>query len=69
MYAEWGDDNDADMREDESGVGPEQFHISGSPAEEPEEEIVLASRAATPSEMRLRSLERTPVRTENRDQL
>ena len=62
VEAENNDDNDADMREDESGVGPEQFDISESPATEPEEEIVLASWTATPSERRLRTPERTPVR-------
>ena len=47
--ADNNDDNDADMREDKVGVEPEQFDISGSPSKEPEEEIVFASRTATPS--------------------
>ena len=48
--ADTNDDDDANMREDKVGVEPEQFDISGSPAKEPEEEITLASRTATPSE-------------------
>ena len=56
------DNNDADMRENEVEVGPGQVDISGSPAKEPEEEIVFASRAATPSERTLRTPQRTPAR-------
>ena len=48
--AENRNNNDAGMRKDEVAVGPEQFDISGSSAKEPEEEIVLASRTATPTE-------------------
>ena len=58
------------MRGDEVEVGPEQFDIPGSPAKKPEEEIVLASRTATPTERILRTPERTPARkrrTENND--
>ena len=34
--ADNNDDNDADVREGENGVEPEQFDISGPPAKEPE---------------------------------
>ena len=68
--AENNDNRDHGMQGDEVEVRPEQFDLSGSPAKDPEEEIVLASRTATPAEMRLRTPERTPARkrkTENND--
>ena len=61
IEANYNGDNDVDMQEDENGVEPEQFDISGSPAKEPQEEIVFASRTATPSERRLMTFERTPA--------
>ena len=67
MEADDNDDDDANMREDKVGVEPEQFDISGSPAKEPEEEIVFASRTATPSERILRTLERKPARKRRTD--
>ena len=78
MRAEWGDETEAEhndnrddgMQGDEVEVGPGQFVISGSPAKEPEEEIVHAPRTATPTERRLRTPERTPARkrrTQNND--
>ena len=61
------DNDDADMREDKVGVEPDQFDRSGSPAKETEEEITLASRAATPSERRLRTPKRNPARKRKTD--
>ena len=64
------DSRDNGIRGDEVEAGPERFDISGSPAKEPEEETVLASRAAIPTERRLRTPERTPTskrRTENNE--
>ena len=61
------DDDDANMREDKVGVEPEQFDISGSPAKEPEEDIVFASRTATPSEIILGTPERNPARRRRTD--
>ena len=61
------DDDDANMREDNVEVEPEQFDVSGSPYKEPEEEIVLAPGAATPSERRLRTPERNPARKRRTD--
>ena len=51
-------DGDTNMREDNVGTETEQFDTSGSPAKEPDEEITIASRTATPSERRLRTPER-----------
>ena len=67
IEADNNDDDDANMREDEVGVEPEQFDISGSPVKEPEEEMVLASRTAKPSERRLRTPERNPARKRRTD--
>ena len=72
MRAEAGnkDSRDDGMRGDEVEVGPEQLDRSGFAAKEPDEEVVLASRTARPTERRLRTPERTPARhrrTENND--
>ena len=63
--ADHNDDDDANMQEDNVGVEPEQFDISGSRIKETEEEI--ASRTATPSDRRLRTPERNPARTRKTD--
>ena len=55
--AENNDSRDDGMQGDEVDVGPEQFDISGCPAKRAEEDIVLASRTATPTERILRILE------------
>ena len=59
--ADNNDDNDADVQEDKIGVEPEPFDISGASSKGPREEIVPASRAATPSQKRLKTPERTPA--------
>ena len=68
--AEVNNEEDTNVVEMHGGViaiGPEKFDISGSPEKDPEEEIALAPRRATPSERRLRIPERTPVKKRRPD--
>ena len=65
--AAMNNNGEAEMHEGEIAAGPEEFNISGSPAKELEEEFVLETWTATPSQRDENTRANSGKKAEDRD--